>query len=120
MTANPTIASQSHLASHVSTDEYLLRQGIVKLLEIKDSDIRIWNIEQCRDAVDKGLHSGGASSAVIPLVALYYGGFININVSNPTERDQDLFVLSKGHAVATLASIYADLGYFDRSWLKNS
>ena len=36
MTANPTIASQSHLASHVSTDEYLLRQGIVKLLEIKD------------------------------------------------------------------------------------
>jgi len=120
MTANPTIASQSHLASHVSTDEYLLRQGIVKLLEIKDSDIRIWNIEQCRDAVDKGLHSGGASSAVIPLVALYYGGFININVSNPTERGQDLFVLSKGHAVATLASIYADLGYFDRSWLKNS
>ena len=31
-----------------------------------------------------------------------------------------MFVLSKGHAVAPLASIYADLGYFDRSVLKNS
>ena len=33
---------------------------------------------------------------------------------------QDLFVLSKGHAVAALASIYAELGYFDRSVLRNS
>ena len=31
-----------------------------------------------------------------------------------------MFTLSKGHAVATLASIYAELGYFDRSILRNS
>jgi transketolase N-terminal domain/subunit len=31
-----------------------------------------------------------------------------------------VFVLSKGHAVATLASIYAELGYIDRSVLHNS
>src|SRR5262245_65693187 len=31
-----------------------------------------------------------------------------------------MFVLSKGHAVAALASIYAELGYFDRSVLRNS
>ena len=31
-----------------------------------------------------------------------------------------MFVLSKGHAVAALASIYADLGYFDKSVLRNS
>ena len=29
-------------------------------------------------------------------------------------------MLSKGHAVAALASIYAELGYFDRSVLRNS
>ena len=97
-----------------------MRQGILKLLEIKDSDVRILTLEQCRDAADKGLHSGGAFSAVIPLVALFHGGFLNLNIANPTERGQDMFVLSKGHAVAALASIYAELGYFDRSVLRVS
>ncbi len=98
----------------------LFRRGILKLLEIKDSDVRLATLEQCRDAADKGLHAGGAFSATIPLVALFYGGFIDIDVADPTRAGQDLFVLSKGHAVAALASIYADLGYFDRSVLKNS
>ena len=40
---------------------------------------------------------------------------MDFNVEQPTEPGQDLFALSKGHAVATLASIYADLGYFDSS-----
>jgi transketolase len=103
-------------ASH----DHLLRQGILKLLEIKDSDIRILTLEQCRDAADKGLHSGGAFSAVIPLVALFHGGFMNLDIANPTRCGQDMFVLSKGHAVAALASIYAELGYFDRAILKGS
>jgi transketolase N-terminal domain/subunit len=97
-----------------------LRQGLLKLLAIKDSDIRILTLEQCRDAVDKGLHAGGAFSAVIPLVSLFYGGFIRLDVVDPTRRGQDLFTLSKGHAVAALASIYAELGYFGRDILKNS
>src|SRR5437016_2774337 len=100
-----------------ATHAYRLRQGILKLLSVKDSDIRLLTLEQCRDAVDNGLHAGGAFSATIPLVALYYGGFIDCDVVNPTRRGQDLFVLSKGHAVAALASIYAELGYFDRSVL---
>ena len=103
-----------------ATDEYCLRQGILKLLAIKDSDVRLLSLEQCRDAVDKSLHAGGAFSATIPLVSLYYGGFLDIDVADPTRRGQDLFVLSKGHAVAALASIYAELGYFDRSVLRNS
>jgi transketolase len=100
--------------------EYLIRQGQLKLLEIKDSDIRILTLEQARDAVDKGIHIGGAFSAVIPFVSLFYGEIMNLDVVRPTRPGQDTFVLSKGHAVATLASIYADLGYFDRSVLKNS
>jgi transketolase len=60
----------------IENSEYLLRQGVLKLLAIKDSDVRILTLEQSRDAVDKGLHSGGAFSAVIPLVTLFYGGFI--------------------------------------------
>ena len=103
-----------------ATHEYLMREGILKLLAIKDSDVRLLSLEQCRDAVDKSLHAGGAFSATVPLVALYYGGFIDVDVADPTRPGQDLFVLSKGHAVAALASIYAELGYFDRSVLRNS
>jgi transketolase len=103
-----------------ATDEYFLREGILKLLAIKDSNIRLLSLEQCRDAVDKSLHAGGAFSATVPLVALYYGGFIDVDVANPTRPGQDMFVLSKGHAVAALASIYAELGYFDKSILRGS
>ena len=71
-----------------------MRQGALKLLDIKDSDIRILTLEQCRDAVDKGIHAGGAFSATIPLVTLFYGGFIDLDIANPTRRGQDMFVLS--------------------------
>ena len=98
----------------------LLRRGILKLLAVKDSDIRIKTLEQSRDAVDQGLHAGGAFSATIPLVALFYGGFLRLDIEDPTRRGQDMFTLSKGHAVAALASIYADLGYIDECVLKNS
>ncbi len=96
------------------------RKGVVKLLEVKDSDIRLLTLEQCRDAVDKGIHIGGAFSATIPLTALFYGGCIELDIEQPTTLGQDMFILSKGHAVAAIASIYADIGYFDRSVLKNS
>jgi transketolase len=98
----------------------LINKGITLLLQVKDSDIRLMNLYQCRYAVDSSIHIGGASSATIPMVSLFYGGIIDVNIEQPTATDQDIFVLSKGHAVATLASIYADLGYFDRSHLKNS
>src|SRR6478672_9579518 len=122
MSASPEVSEQANLTLQdtIASEAVLLRKAILKLLAIKDSDIRILNFEQSRDAVDKGLHSGGAASAVIPLVTLFYGGFIHIDVADPTRRGQDLFVLSKGHAVAALASIYAEFGYFDKSVLKNS
>jgi transketolase len=44
----------------------------------------------------------------------------HIELEDPTRVGQDTFVLSKGHAVAALASIYAELGYFDRGVLRNS
>src|SRR5436305_8635700 len=79
--------------------EGLLREGVLKLLAVKDSDVRILTLEQARDAVDKGLHSGGAFSATLPLVALFYGGFLRLDITDPTRRGQDMFTLSKGHAV---------------------
>jgi transketolase len=96
------------------------REGLLKLLAIKDSDIRLLTLLQAREAVDKGLHAGGAFSAVLPLVALFYGGFMQLDIEEPTRRGQDIFTLSKGHAVAAMASVYAELGYFGPEMLKNS
>src|SRR5690348_13758693 len=120
MTKASILKRRPGVRSPGATSDYLLRQAILKLLAVKDSDIRLLTLEQCRDAVDKSLHAGGAFSATIPLVALFYGGFIDVDVADPTRRGQDLFTLSKGHAVAALASIYAELGYFDRSVLVGS
>ncbi len=102
------------------SESFQLKKALLRLLGVKDSDIRLDTLEQCKYAVDRGLHVGGAFSAIIPLNTLFYGGFIDIDVENPTRIGQDMFVLSKGHAVAAMASIYADLGYFDRKILKNS
>src|SRR5688572_33052536 len=74
------------LRAQGATHEHLLREGILKLLAIKDSDIRLLTLEQCRDAVDKSLHAGGAFSATIPLVSLYYGGFIDVDVADRSEE----------------------------------
>jgi len=98
----------------------LINKGVAQLLEIKDPEIRLLSLHQCRHAIDNAIHIGGAFSATIPMVSLFYGGIIDVNIENPTAADQDQFVLSKGHAVATLASIYADLGYFDMRLLENS
>lgn len=105
---------------YLENKENLIHKGIAQLLEIKDAEIRLLSLYQCRHAIDNGIHIGGAFSATIPMVSLFYGGIIDINVENPTAINQDQFVLSKGHAVATLASIYADLGYFDKEILKKS
>lgn len=121
----PTPISSVSATRPVTNDPFisaaqLLRQGLLRLLAIKDSDIRILTLEQNRDAIDSGLHAGGAFSATIPLVSLYYGGGLRLNIEDPTHQGQDIFTLSKGHAVAAMASIYADLGYFDVSVLKGS
>ncbi len=91
-----------------------------KLLEVKDSCIRLSLIDQAYTAIDKGIHMGGCMSSVVPMNALYYGGFIDYNVEYPTQIEQDRFVLSKGHNIALMASIFADLGYFSTDHLVGS
>ena len=100
--------------------EYILQKGKELLLEYKDSILRMSVLQQAADAVDNGVHIGGVFSAVIPLATLYYGGFIQLDIENPTAKDQDAFVLSKGHSVAAITTIYADKGYFPKDLLKNT
>jgi transketolase len=90
------------------------------LLRVKECDLRENLLIQCQYAVDRGIHSGGSESAILPLAALYYGGILRYDTKNPASSEQDIFILSKGHAVAALAAVYAELGYFSKNHLKNS
>src|SRR5258706_14519559 len=98
-----------------ANQDYFLRQGILKLLAVKDSDIRLLTLEQCRDAVDKSLHAGGAFSAAIPLVALYYGGFLVLHVGGPPPRGGGLFLLVERPAGPAPARVSPRPGRFYRA-----
>jgi len=90
------------------------------LVEIKAAHLRKALYVQSDTAIDRGIHIGGAQSAILPMAALYYGGSYRYNVEQPADENQDAFILSKGHAVAALASVYADVGYIPRAALRGS
>ena len=92
-------------------------KSVNALLRIKECDLRQDTWRQFAGAVDKGGHIGGAFSAIAPLTALYYGDILQYDVVNPTSTRQDVFLLSKGHAVAALATVLADVGYFPQEQL---
>jgi transketolase len=63
-------------------------------------------------------HSGGSLSAADILCYLYFSGKLNIDPKNPSKKDRDRVVLSKGHACPVLYATLAEKGYFDKSHLK--
>jgi transketolase len=61
-------------------------------------------------------HFGGSFSAAEILAVLFFHS-MNVNPSEPEWEDRDRFVMSKGHAAASLFSAMAQKGYFPREWL---
>ena len=86
-------------------------------LDRKANWVRRKALEMCISA-GRG-HLGGTFSCVEILVALYYGGILNVSplLKNNTNRDRVIF--SKGHAMLGLYAILGDLGFFDVGELEN-
>lgn len=57
-------------------------------------------------------HPGGSLSAVEIVTALYFGGVLRYDASNPESPDRDRFVLSKGHGVPVQYAAMAEAGFF--------
>lgn len=53
------------------------------------------------------------------VVALFYGGYLNYNATNPDDENRDRILVSKGHAAMVLYPILADLGFFPESELNH-
>ncbi len=64
-------------------------------------------------------HISTAMSQTELLVALYYGGILNVDPKNPRWEDRDRFILSKGQGGIGVYPILADLGFFPLSELDN-
>ncbi len=62
-------------------------------------------------------HPGGALSIIDILVILYYK-VMQVEPHNPTDRERDRLVFSKGHACPALYAILADRGFFPPAYLE--
>ncbi len=62
-------------------------------------------------------HPSSSLSAIDILTALYFGNILRYDATNPTWRERDRFILSKGHAVPALYAVLAEAGYFERDRL---
>lgn len=51
-------------------------------------------------------------SAIEIFVALYYGGILRFDPSNPWDNNRDRCIISKGHGSVCMYPILADLGFF--------
>ena len=49
-----------------------------------------------------------AALSMADILAVLYGGFLNVDPVNPRKSDRDRFILSKGHAGAAVYAVLAD------------
>ena len=60
-------------------------------------------------------HPGGSFSATDLMTALFFGGILNYDASNPKDPKRDRFLLSKGHASGIYYAVLAKAGFFPES-----
>lgn len=77
---------------------------------------------QIRAHVLKMIHNGrashvGSSLSIADLLAVLYGGVLNVEASRPDWSDRDRFILSKGHGCAAVYATLAERGFFPKDWL---
>jgi len=69
-------------------------------------------IETLKAFKNLGFGHIGGSMSIVELLAVLYGGVMNIDPTDPGKPDRDRFVLSKGHAGPALYATLAIKGYF--------
>lgn len=62
-------------------------------------------------SIGKSSHIAAAFS-MADILAVLYGGYLNVDPSNPDKADRDRFILSKGHAGAAVYAVLAETGFF--------
>lgn len=87
-----------------------------KELQEKARTLRSWCLKMITEAASG--HPGGSLS-LADLVTAFYFKLLKHDPKNPTWKERDRFVLSKGHGVPALYAAMAMTGYFPESELMN-
>ena len=61
----------------------------------------------------------GTCLSMADILAVLYGGVMNVDSEDPDFADRDLFVLSKGHGAAALYAVLAERDFFPVEWLSH-
>lgn len=86
-----------------------MTQEQVKKLQEFALEIRIGTVECIKS---RGFGHIGGSLSVADLLAVLYGGVMNVDPADPKKADRDKLVCSKGHAGPAVYSTLALKGYF--------
>jgi transketolase len=88
----------------------------IKRIQDKANELRDMTLKMCVSA-GTGHVTSSFSCAEI-LATLYHGNILKHNFSDPSWKDRDRFILSKGQASPILYVALADAGYFPKNWLE--
>lgn len=91
-------------------------KALKKKLQEKSKVIRQDIIEMLCEAGSG--HPGGSLSITDIFSYLYFSGILNIDPDNPSEKERDRVILSKGHACPVLYATLAEKGFFEKSHLR--
>jgi transketolase len=86
----------------------------IPLLEKKARQLRATCVQISHDG--KEGHLKGALSIIDILIALYYY-WLNASPDEPKRDDRDRLVFSKGHACASIYTVWAERGFIPKDWL---
>jgi len=92
-----------------------MSKGNTAELENKAKYINNLTLDMCAQAGTG--HVTSSFSCTDILVALYHGGILSYDPSNPKWESRDRFILSKGQASPLLYTVLADVGFFPKSEL---
>ena len=60
----------------------------------------------------------GSNLSIVDILTVLYGGILRVDPKNPDCPERDRFILSKGHACASVYAVLASKGFFPKEWLK--
>ncbi len=68
---------------------------------------------------ETGASHVGPNLSISDILAVLYSKVLNINVKKPDDPNRDQFLLSKGHAGASVYAVLAEVGFFPKEKLKD-
>ena len=90
--------------------------------QVNFEELKRFSAEIRKETVRAIGHAGfghiGGSVSISDVLAVLYGGMMNIDPANPKWEDRDRLVLSKGHCGPGLYAVLALKGFFPMDWLK--